>query len=149
MRFTTDDITLGDEPTAFLPPYLTSELAQLRASVDQISLEHVQTKIQIERLKEEFFAKISILETLLLTRADNQDRAAVVQTEIFRKEVVMTKRGMWIAAKAKVRSLLMIGTDLVEDEAVEVSMRRREVVVRKVVLDTEDSDTGLQENEVE
>ncbi|KZV27712.1 hypothetical protein F511_41613 [Dorcoceras hygrometricum] len=87
MRFTIDDIPLGDEPTDVIPPDLTLEFAQLRASVDQISLEHVQTKIQIERLKAEFFAKISILETLPLTRADNQDRAARVQTEIFCKEV--------------------------------------------------------------
>ncbi|KZV30802.1 hypothetical protein F511_37388 [Dorcoceras hygrometricum] len=92
IHFTTDDIPLGNEPTAILSPDLTAEFAQLRASVDQISLDRLQTKIQIERLKAEFFAKISILETSLLTRADNQDRAARVQTEIFRKEgAVMTK----------------------------------------------------------
>ncbi|KZV21863.1 splicing factor 3B subunit 1-like [Dorcoceras hygrometricum] len=182
MRFTTDDIPLGDEPTDVLPPDRTSEFAQLRASVDQIYLEHVQTKIQIARLKVEFFAKISILETLFLSRAENQDRAARVQTEIFRKEVKdqkaalakefedqlavirndllefrvetqeqyttlrdnlaelisffnrgMTKRGKWVAANDKVRNLhLMIGADLVEAEVVEVSLQRREIVVRKV-----------------
>ncbi|KZV48262.1 Paramyosin [Dorcoceras hygrometricum] len=91
MLFTTDDFTLGDEPTAVLPQDLANEFAQLRAFVYQIALEHVQTRVHIERVKAEFFEKISILETLLLTRADNQDRAARVQTEIFQKEVKYEK----------------------------------------------------------
>ncbi|KZV41673.1 golgin subfamily B member 1-like [Dorcoceras hygrometricum] len=36
MHFTIADIPLGDEPTVVLPPDLTNEFAQLRASVDQI-----------------------------------------------------------------------------------------------------------------
>ncbi|KZV35960.1 cation-transporting atpase plant [Dorcoceras hygrometricum] len=111
MRFTTDDIPLGDETTVVLPPDLTSDFAQLRASVDQISLERVQTKIQIARLKAEFFAKISILETLLLSRADNQDRAARVQIKIFRKEVKDQKASL---CKEFEDQLAVIRNDLLE-----------------------------------
>ncbi|KZV20983.1 hypothetical protein F511_38480 [Dorcoceras hygrometricum] len=75
LHFTTDDIPLGDEPTVVLPLDLTAE-------------------VHIERLKAKFFAKISILETSLLTRADNQDRAARVQTEIFRKEIKAHKAAL-------------------------------------------------------
>ncbi|KZV50386.1 hypothetical protein F511_33777 [Dorcoceras hygrometricum] len=111
MRFTTADIPLSGEPTAVLPPDLTNAFAQLRASVDQISLEHVQTIVHIERVKEEFFAKISILETLLLTRADNQDRAARVHTEIFRKEVKDQKASL---SKEFEDQLTVIHNDLLE-----------------------------------
>ncbi|KZV36130.1 vesicle-associated protein 2-2 [Dorcoceras hygrometricum] len=39
-----DDTPLGDEPTVVLLPDLTTEFAQLRATLDQISLEHLQTE---------------------------------------------------------------------------------------------------------
>ncbi|KZV17634.1 hypothetical protein F511_19997 [Dorcoceras hygrometricum] len=47
MRFTTDDIPPGYEPTVVLPPDLTSEFAQLCASVDQISLSVFKPKFKL------------------------------------------------------------------------------------------------------
>ncbi|KZV55122.1 hypothetical protein F511_24121 [Dorcoceras hygrometricum] len=84
MHFTTADIPRSDEPTVFLLPDLTNVFAQLRALVDQISLEHVQTRVHIERVKAEFFAKISIIESLLLTRANNKDRAVKPRSSVMR-----------------------------------------------------------------
>ncbi|KZV44535.1 putative protein phosphatase 2C 51 [Dorcoceras hygrometricum] len=70
---------------------VTAEFAQLRATVDQISFEHVQTRFHIEKLKAALFTKISSLETTFLTRSDNQDMALLVQTEVLRKEMQAQK----------------------------------------------------------
>ncbi|KZV46973.1 hypothetical protein F511_15770 [Dorcoceras hygrometricum] len=205
MHFTTDDIPLSDEPTVVLPPDLTKEFAQLCASVDQISLEHVQTRVHIERLKAEFFAKISILETTILIRADNQDRDAHVQTDIFRKEMKAHKAALSeeidvfrkevqdqkaalsndlmefrVQAQKNYNTLTTQLSELVdyinrggdakkgeiksrsrgppppddltrpgEEEEVEVSLRNREVLVRRVAQAKGVSDIGLEETELE
>ncbi|KZV31917.1 hypothetical protein F511_04231 [Dorcoceras hygrometricum] len=69
----------------------TDAFAQLKASVDQISLDQVQTRFHIEKLKAALFTKISSLETAFLTRSDNQDRAVFVQTDVLRKEMQAQK----------------------------------------------------------
>ncbi|KZV55452.1 hypothetical protein F511_24346 [Dorcoceras hygrometricum] len=95
MRFTTDDTPLGDATTAItLPTDLTAEFAQLRASVDHISLEHVQTRVHIEKLKDALFTKISSLETSFLARSDNIDRAVLVHTEVLHKEMQAQKAAL-------------------------------------------------------
>ncbi|KZV18664.1 hypothetical protein F511_40450 [Dorcoceras hygrometricum] len=65
----------------------TNEFEHLRASVHQISLEQVQTKFHIEKLKAALFTKISSLETAFLTRSDNQDMAVLVHNDFLHKEM--------------------------------------------------------------
>ncbi|KZV54997.1 hypothetical protein F511_31258 [Dorcoceras hygrometricum] len=87
MHFTADDFPLGDETTAALTTDFTGTFAQLKASVDQISLEQVQSKFHLEKLKAELSKRISHLETALITASENQDRATLVQTNSLRKEM--------------------------------------------------------------
>ncbi|KZV30985.1 hypothetical protein F511_15875 [Dorcoceras hygrometricum] len=68
--------------------------AQLKASVDQISLEQVQTRFHMENIKAALFTKISSLETAFLTRYDNQEMAVFVQTDVLRKEMQAQKAAM-------------------------------------------------------
>ncbi|KZV32515.1 hypothetical protein F511_35120 [Dorcoceras hygrometricum] len=65
----------------------TEAFVQLRATVDNISLEQVQTKFHIDKLKAGLSKKISSLETAFLTTSDNQDKVVLVQTNILRKEM--------------------------------------------------------------
>ncbi|KZV52107.1 hypothetical protein F511_23979 [Dorcoceras hygrometricum] len=83
MHFTTDDIPLGDEPNAVLPPDLTAEL---HSSV----LQWIRFPLSI---------------------ADNQERDARVQTEIFRKEVKDQKAAL---SKEFEEHLAVIPNDLLE-----------------------------------
>ncbi|KZV45370.1 Splicing factor 3B subunit [Dorcoceras hygrometricum] len=111
MLFTTDDLPLGDEPTDVLPPDIKAEYAQLRDLVDQISLEHVQNRIQMERLKSESLQRSPSLRPYFLPRADNQDRASRVQTDIFRKEVKYREAAL---SKKFEDELAVIRNDLLE-----------------------------------
>ncbi|KZV25635.1 peroxisome assembly factor-2 [Dorcoceras hygrometricum] len=52
----------------------TEEFAQLRATVDKISLEQVQSICHIDELKTALSKKVSSLETAFLTASDNQDK---------------------------------------------------------------------------
>ncbi|KZV57331.1 hypothetical protein F511_37961 [Dorcoceras hygrometricum] len=72
----------------------TNAFAQLKDSVDQISLEQVQTIFHIEKLKTALFTKISILETAFLTRSDNQDRVVLVQIDVLHKEMQAQKAAL-------------------------------------------------------
>ncbi|KZV20606.1 hypothetical protein F511_21879 [Dorcoceras hygrometricum] len=103
MHFTADDIpeipyfddVLPDEeipdvqislPTASVPSIdYTEAFAQLRAIVDQTSIEQVQTRFHLDELKAVLSKRISNLETVFLTTSDNQDRAVLVQTNILRR----------------------------------------------------------------
>ncbi|KZV37802.1 hypothetical protein F511_24493 [Dorcoceras hygrometricum] len=73
--------TVGVPSTAY-----TEAVAQRRATVDQISIEHVQTRFHLDELKAELFKKISSLETAFLTAFDNQDRVVLAQTNVVRIE---------------------------------------------------------------
>ncbi|KZV22902.1 hypothetical protein F511_28525 [Dorcoceras hygrometricum] len=106
MHFTTDDIPLDEETTAnilqieetpdaqiSLPTVgvpsteYTEAVAQLRATVDKIFIEQVQTRFHLEELKAALSKGISNLETAFITASDNQDRAILVQTNILRNEM--------------------------------------------------------------
>ncbi|KZV30046.1 hypothetical protein F511_21202 [Dorcoceras hygrometricum] len=94
-HFTADDILLGDETTtAALSIDFTSEFAKLRASVDQISIEHVQTRVHIEKLKATIFTKISSLESAFLARSETQDRAVLVNNNVILKEIKAQKAAL-------------------------------------------------------
>ncbi|KZV30285.1 hypothetical protein F511_34301 [Dorcoceras hygrometricum] len=95
MHFTTADIPLGEEtaelssmPTTIISSHdYTYAIAQLRASVDQVSLEKVQSRFHVGKLKADLSRRISSLETAFIMASYNQDRAAFVQTNILRKEM--------------------------------------------------------------
>ncbi|KZV47095.1 hypothetical protein F511_32626 [Dorcoceras hygrometricum] len=111
MHFTADDIpeiSSSDEvlpveetnvvtphislPTVIaLPTDCTEAFAQLRDTVDQISLEQVQTIFHIDELKAALSKKISNLETTFLTALDNQDQVVLVQKNFLRKEMQVQK----------------------------------------------------------
>ncbi|KZV51365.1 Kinesin-like protein [Dorcoceras hygrometricum] len=67
LHFTADDIPLGDE-TSTAAPYtdFTSEFAHLRASMDQISIEHVKTRVHIEKIKAALLRRSQALSLLFL-----------------------------------------------------------------------------------
>ncbi|KZV17585.1 nuclear matrix constituent protein 1-like protein [Dorcoceras hygrometricum] len=87
MHFTVDDFPLCDETTAAIPTDFTGAFAQLKALVDQISLEQVQSKFQLEKLKADLSKRISLLETAMIIASENQDQAILVQTNFIRKEI--------------------------------------------------------------
>ncbi|KZV52390.1 hypothetical protein F511_32589 [Dorcoceras hygrometricum] len=88
MHFIADDIPLGEETAAIsIPIDFTGAFAQLQASVDQISLEQVQSKFHLEKLKADLSKRISHLETALITTSENQDRATLVQIKFLQKEM--------------------------------------------------------------
>ncbi|KZV58050.1 hypothetical protein F511_38555 [Dorcoceras hygrometricum] len=69
-------------PTAVPSTDYTEAFAQLRATVDKISLEQVQTRFHIDELKAALSKKISNLEAVFLTAFDNQDRVVLVQNNV-------------------------------------------------------------------
>ncbi|KZV55994.1 kinesin-3 [Dorcoceras hygrometricum] len=73
-------------PTIGVPSY-TEAFAQLRDTVDEISIEQVQTRFHLDELKAALSKRISNLETEFITASDNQDRTVLVQTSILRKEM--------------------------------------------------------------
>ncbi|KZV30280.1 hypothetical protein F511_37183 [Dorcoceras hygrometricum] len=113
MHFTTDDIpeipssddALPVEETTVAIPQIslcttvpstdyTEEFAQLRAMVDQISIEQVQTRFHIDELKAALSKKITNLETAFLTAYDNQDRVVLVQNNVLCKEMQVQKAAL-------------------------------------------------------
>ncbi|KZV55082.1 hypothetical protein F511_30544 [Dorcoceras hygrometricum] len=72
----------------------TEAVAQLRATVDQISIEHVQTRFHLNKLKDTLFKNISSLETAFLTASDNQDRVVLAQTNVLHKEMQAQKEAL-------------------------------------------------------
>ncbi|KZV20442.1 myosin-11-like [Dorcoceras hygrometricum] len=113
MHFTVDDIpeisssdeVLPIEETTVVTPQIslptvvpstdyTEAFAQLRATVDQISLEQVQTRFHIYELKAALSKKISNLETTSLTASDNQDRVVLVQNNVLLKEMQVQKAAL-------------------------------------------------------
>ncbi|KZV30604.1 hypothetical protein F511_16718 [Dorcoceras hygrometricum] len=97
MHLTADDIPLDEEtqipmPTAIVTSHdYTDAFAQLRATVDQISFEKVQTRFHLGKLKVEFSKKISNLENAFFTASDNQDRVVLAQTNVLRKDMQAQK----------------------------------------------------------
>ncbi|KZV19004.1 hypothetical protein F511_11925 [Dorcoceras hygrometricum] len=106
MHFTVDDIheisssdeVLPVEETTVVTPQVslptvvpstdyTKSFAQLQATVDQISLEQVQTRFHIDELNVALSKKISNLETTFLTASYNQDQVVLVQNNVLRKEM--------------------------------------------------------------
>ncbi|KZV20657.1 hypothetical protein F511_16340 [Dorcoceras hygrometricum] len=83
----TDDAQISMPTTIVSSHGYTDAIAQLRASVDQVSLEQVQSRFHLEKLKADLSIRISSLETAFITASDNQDRAASVQADILRKEM--------------------------------------------------------------
>ncbi|KZV30635.1 hypothetical protein F511_11152 [Dorcoceras hygrometricum] len=99
----TDDVVPVEEtpgtyislPTAgVLSTAYTKEVAQLRATVDQISIEHVKTRLHLDELKAVLFKKISSLQTAFLTASDNQDRVVLSQTNVLHKDMQAHKDAM-------------------------------------------------------
>ncbi|KZV47810.1 hypothetical protein F511_40913 [Dorcoceras hygrometricum] len=173
MHFTADDIPLDEEITAVDIPLdvetpvaqismsnaifssndCTEEFSQLRATVDKISLEQVQSRFHVDELKAALSQKISNLETSFLTASVNQDIVVLAQTDVLRKEMqaqtdalskelvdmplnclkslrtsiggMMPKRRKWRVA-AEVHSLLTIKADLVVE--VGANLQGKEVV---------------------
>ncbi|KZV48819.1 hypothetical protein F511_22973 [Dorcoceras hygrometricum] len=103
MHFTADDLpeitssydVLPDEETPDVQISLlttgvpstdyTEVFAELQATVDQISIDQVQTRFHLGELKAALSKRISNLVTAFLTTSDNQDRAVLDQTNIIRK----------------------------------------------------------------
>ncbi|KZV50145.1 hypothetical protein F511_26461 [Dorcoceras hygrometricum] len=83
----TDDVLLVEETTDVPSTDYTNAFAQLRATVDTISLEQVQTRFHIDELKTALSKKISNLETAFLTASDNQDRVILVPNNVLRKKM--------------------------------------------------------------
>ncbi|KZV58297.1 paramyosin-related protein-like [Dorcoceras hygrometricum] len=71
------------------PPIIKTwdAFAQLRATVDQISMEQVQTRFHLDEHKVALSKRISNLETAFLTASDNQDRVVLAQTNVVHKEM--------------------------------------------------------------
>ncbi|KZV28123.1 hypothetical protein F511_29601 [Dorcoceras hygrometricum] len=99
----TDDVLPVEEtpdaqislPTAGVPSTdYTEAVAQLRATVDQISIEHVKTRLHLDELKAVLFKKISSLQTAFLTASDNQDRVVLSQTNVLHKDMQAHKDAM-------------------------------------------------------
>ncbi|KZV48110.1 hypothetical protein F511_15765 [Dorcoceras hygrometricum] len=100
-----DDIPQIEETTAVIPHislpaaavpstcYIES-FSQLRATVDKISTEQVQTRFHIDELKAALSKKISNLEIAFLTSSDNQDRVVHVQNDVLRKEMQVQKAAL-------------------------------------------------------
>ncbi|KZV41313.1 hypothetical protein F511_21837 [Dorcoceras hygrometricum] len=100
MHFTADDIPLDEDtpvdqismPTAIVSSHdYTDAFAQLRATVDQISIEQVQTRFHLDKLKVELSKKISNIENPFITESDNQYRVVLAQTNVLRKEMQAQK----------------------------------------------------------
>ncbi|KZV40450.1 hypothetical protein F511_34586 [Dorcoceras hygrometricum] len=82
-------------PTAIVSSIdVTDAFGQLKASVDQISHEQVQTRFHIEKLKAALFPKISSLETAFLSISDTQDRTVLVNNDVLRKEMKAQKAAL-------------------------------------------------------
>ncbi|KZV30278.1 hypothetical protein F511_35127 [Dorcoceras hygrometricum] len=89
------NIPLGDETTtAALSTDFTSEFTQLRASVNQISIEHVKTRVHIEKLKAAIFTKISSLKSAFLARSETQERVVLVNNDVFCMEIKAQKAAL-------------------------------------------------------
>ncbi|KZV44261.1 midasin [Dorcoceras hygrometricum] len=101
MHFTADDIPLDEETQISMRTAIVSShdyadaFAQLRATVYQISIEKVQTRFHLDKLKVELLKKISNLENAFLTESDNQYRVVLAQTNVLRKEMKAQKDALY------------------------------------------------------
>ncbi|KZV38926.1 diaminopimelate decarboxylase [Dorcoceras hygrometricum] len=117
-----DDVPPVEETTIVIPHIslptvvpstdYTEAFAQIRATVDKISLEQFQTRFHIDELKANLSKKISNLETAFHTASDNQDRVVLVQNNVLRKEMQVQKAALGKIAAVEVCSLLTIVADL-------------------------------------
>ncbi|KZV23068.1 hypothetical protein F511_25110 [Dorcoceras hygrometricum] len=82
----------SDSPMHFTD--YTEASAQLRATIDKISLEQVQTRFHIDELKAALSKKISDLETAFLTGSDNQDRVVLLQNNVIHKEMKVQRAAL-------------------------------------------------------
>ncbi|KZV36980.1 hypothetical protein F511_15410 [Dorcoceras hygrometricum] len=96
----TDDVLLDEEtpvdqismPTAIVSSHdYTDAFAQLRATVDQIFIEQVETRFHLDELKVTFSKRISNIEIAFLTASYNQDRVILAQTNVLCKEMQAQK----------------------------------------------------------
>ncbi|KZV16967.1 alpha-amylase [Dorcoceras hygrometricum] len=72
----------------------TNAFAHLRAIVDQISFEQVQTRFHVDKLKVELSKKFSNLENAFLMASNNQDRVVLAQTNVLCKEMQAQKEAL-------------------------------------------------------